>query len=195
MESSDFSRIASVWVNSLPEDIFSILGEDFISQVYLPQLFSIEGSFGFNDASDGNEMSAFVLFAHSDGLLYKVLVANRFLFIRILFLRVISSPQVLLSILGIAYFILVSRFNPKGAMELCYICVHPKKAGQGLGQALVRESLLYVKDKGLARSVYVKTLSQTPRTIRFYEKCGFHFLYSTAGRVYLYRDIESSASS
>lgn len=52
------------------------------------------------------------------------------------------------------------------------LAVHPKARGQGVAQALLRESLIYAQEKG-APSLYLHSSDAMEKAIRLYEWLGF----------------------
>ncbi|MFE9634647.1 GNAT family N-acetyltransferase [Streptomyces sp. NPDC006463] len=72
-----------------------------------------------------------------------------------------------------------------GAAEISSFYSHPDSWGSGVAPALMTGTLLRLRDEGFAR-VHLWTLRDTPRSRRFYTKCGF--TESGAARVFDFGD-------
>ncbi|MEU7244518.1 GNAT family N-acetyltransferase [Streptomyces sparsogenes] len=70
----------------------------------------------------------------------------------------------------------LSAFGPSatrpGLAEILTFYSHPDSWGSGVAAALMTETLRHLRDDGFAR-VHLWTLRDTPRSRRFYTKCGF----------------------
>ncbi|OMI35708.1 GNAT family N-acetyltransferase [Streptomyces sparsogenes] len=70
----------------------------------------------------------------------------------------------------------LSAFGPSptrpGLAEILTFYSHPDSWGSGVAAALMTETLRHLRDGGFAR-VHLWTLRDTPRSRRFYTKCGF----------------------
>ncbi|GAA2332803.1 GNAT family N-acetyltransferase [Streptomyces cuspidosporus] len=70
----------------------------------------------------------------------------------------------------------LSAFAPSstrpGLAEILTFYSHPDSWGSGVAAALMTETLRHLRDDGFAR-VHLWTLRDTPRSRRFYTKCGF----------------------
>ncbi|MFD5100237.1 GNAT family N-acetyltransferase [Streptomyces albidochromogenes] len=59
-----------------------------------------------------------------------------------------------------------------GVAEISSFYCHPNSWGSGVAAALMTETLRHLRDEGFAQ-VHLWTLRDTPRSRRFYVKCGF----------------------
>ncbi|MEV7556837.1 GNAT family N-acetyltransferase [Streptomyces sp. NPDC089795] len=59
-----------------------------------------------------------------------------------------------------------------GPAEILSFYTHPDGWGSGIAAALMTETLAHLRDDGFARA-HLWTLRDTPRSRRFYTKCGF----------------------
>jgi RimJ/RimL family protein N-acetyltransferase len=60
-----------------------------------------------------------------------------------------------------------------GAAEIFSVYAHPDGWGSGLAAALMDATLRHLREDGFAQA-HLWTLRDTPRSRRFYAKCGFH---------------------
>ena len=71
-----------------------------------------------------------------------------------------------------------------GWYELNYIAIGSNYHGWGIGSNLINHGLDHLQKRGV-KKCFVKTLSKTSKTIRFYEKLGFKIYDQFIGRQFL----------
>ena len=67
------------------------------------------------------------------------------------------------TVLGFIHWTQRSGFRPQAVLELEQLAVHPERQGQGIGTALIRQSLGMVKEQLRARDAIVKHIVVTTR--------------------------------
>lgn len=176
---------ARIFVQALPDDMCSILGPEFLTKYFLPYLLS-DGSHIGLVARLNNQVTGFVLGAGAADFFRRFMTRHTLQLAWYAFMAILRSPG------RLAYFAEVARllssrgsFRPApGDFELLYISVDSAHQNFGIGSKLVTMLLDRVNRNEFDRCV-VKTLVNTPDTIRFYEQQGFTPLHYNLSRVWL----------
>lgn len=189
IQAPDIPIIAKIHCTAMPADFCSILGEDFLSTIYYPQLIKNKNHLGLCAVDTKNQIIGFVVFLKSPDF-FRHLFFNYFLKLVVLGVQKIWNIRFIAQSIGI--FVLIffrSKKQCEEDYELNYIAIDPACQGIGVGRRLVEQGLKHLADKG-STLCWVKTLSSTPKNVQFYEKNGFQIYDNTFGRVYLRRDLK-----
>ncbi len=189
LDKSNIEEMKKIWVNGLPTNLKSIIGEFSITS-YLDKFFDNKNNLGLG-LFHLNKIEGFVLYGNDDEIIKKILVEN-FYKIFISFLKVFFQ----LSFINLKkYFdVLIFIFSSKKIeaelkkknCELIIIVFNKENQNKGFGSFLLKNSFInykkfFIKFEG----VFVKTLRDTPENIRFYKKNNFAFLKNIYNKVYL----------
>ena len=190
---ADYAAVAEIWVLTLPNDIFALLGSDFIKDVYLPKWASQPEAYGLV-AREDNTAVGFVLFAESESLIGSILKGywSKFLnaVVVSLFTRPLTASAVYFGVLR--YMIQSAKLKSHTPFfELNYLCVMDSYRNKSLATNLVRSAIATFLEHSSIQSVYVKTLKETPATHRFYERLGFSIYFEVAGRLIFHKQLRS----
>lgn len=182
VDSNDYMNIANIWKESLPKDIFSVLGKEFIANTYLPVWSGLSNSFGIIAEKEG-KAAGFVIFSSSEDILKKIILRSAIGFLIATLTSFLRNPLNGLLYLDILIYLLKShKTRTRPWIELLYIGVSPENQGKAIGRNLLQLSSTEIKNMQFPARVYVKTLQDTPHTNHFYTKLGFQLFESIAGR-------------
>jgi ribosomal protein S18 acetylase RimI-like enzyme len=195
IQSADFGAISEIWHETLPDDIFSLLGKSFIAEKYLPLWQGHRGAFGvLAESEGGNAAVGFVLFAESSHLLRQMVQRHFLLLIsgitRSLILRPLVTAKVILSVIRFMLCKSKTKTLPE-YYELNYIGVLPSYRNLRVGSDLVNFAFCEMDGRKEFQNVYVKTLLATPATHAFYSRLGFEKYEQISGRVIFIHSILS----
>lgn len=180
----DIIPIRKIWIISLPNDFFTILGKEFISKIYFKVFFSLNKKKGFKIMKD-NEIIGFVLFGRFDDLVKKIIKENFFyLIIYSIKSLFINYKSIFIIANAIIFKILINNYKylDENKSELLTICIHPNFYGKGFGSKLLNESLTAMRNENFVSEIYVKTQLKSPK---FYENCNFKIVKKIFGRIFL----------
>ena len=167
----DFHQISNLWMDSLNNDIFAILGKKIILS-YLIFFISNRKNFGFV-IENKNKITAFLLYGKDDQIIKKIVFKNFFyiLFKPITLLINIEFKKIKI-FFDVMIFYVLSKFIKdldEINTELLYICVKRNKTGAGLGKKIVKDSFKIKKKFFENNMIKVKTLKKTQKNVIFYQ--------------------------
>ena len=189
LEKSNIDEIKKIWLEGLPDNLKSIIGEFSITN-YLNKFFDNKNNLGLGLFQSKN-IEGFVLYGNDDEIIKKIISENFFKifksFLKHLFQLSITNLGKYFDVL---IFMVISKkmeveFKKKN-VELLIIVIKKEYQKKGFGSYLVKNSFLNYKKFFLQfEGVYVKTLKNTPENIDFYKKNNFLFLQEIYKRIYL----------
>lgn len=188
-------EIQSIWVESLPENMKSILGNSII-KIYLNKFFRSKSSLGFG-LFKSKELAGFVLFGDDSKILNEILKEKFIYLIFSFFSKFLTlNLKSVYRYFEVVLFMFFARsfekeLNNKNT-ELLIIGFKKNYQNKGLGTFMMNEN--FSKNKNyfsLFKNIYVKTLKSTPQNIRFYEKNNFKVIKEIFGRIYLKLNISN----
>ena len=178
----DLVDLSTLHLESLPDDYLSLLGRNFLQNIYYPNLLKSSNVALVSIAN--NKITGFIFFNDNDSF-FKDLVINNCLII----LKYALHKCTNLSFIRYSFIVLMLLlFSPKqfqGA-ELCYMAVSIDYRKVGIGEQLVKQGLFKLHELGV-KNVWVKTLKSTNETIKFYKTLGFDIVCERFDRVFLQR--------
>ena len=178
-----YNQIARIHQSELPDDFCSLLGIKFLEEIFYPDFFSSPFSFGL--CSLNNEsVSGFVVFINDPDFFINLIKSHFFVILCYSARRLIhiSFIKYVAEVVLLIFF--KRRTEYEVDYELSYIAVHSRFQEHGIGGQLVREGLEQLRSLR-AGCCWAKTLTNTPETIRFYEKLGFSVYQTFIGRTHL----------
>ncbi len=189
LKKSNVDEMKKIWLDALPENIKSIIGE-FSIKSYLNKFFSNNNNLGLG-LFQSNKIEGFVLYGNDDEIVKKIITEN-FLkilitFFKNLFLLNFIHLKRYFDVLFFMFFSkkIESEIKKKNC-ELLIIVFKKETQNKGFGSFLLKNSFSNYKDFFLKfEGVFVKTLKNTPENISFYKKNNFIFLREVYKRVYL----------
>ena len=180
LTSDDLAEVAKIHLEELPDDFCSLLGKDFATNLFYPELFEVS-DVALCVADDGG-LRGFVFFSSDKGFLRRLATRHFFQMVRY------SLPHVFeikfLRYLFEVFILIFASDDRLCGAELAYIAVSGAHQGRGLGSELTKRGLSDLGEVGI-HTCWVKTLASTPESVRFYEKVGFKLLKTHLGRAYL----------
>jgi ribosomal protein S18 acetylase RimI-like enzyme len=185
----DIEQIATIHYAELPDDFSSLLGYNFLNNIFYPQLISNNSLIGLC-SKNNSEIIGYVFFIKDNNYLIDIFKSNFLVFIY----QMINNLYKLKFWKYVFEIILLLFFRKESEIEegyeLAYIAVHTNHQGKRIGTNLVMHGLNKLKNKGV-EYCWVKTLSNTPEAINFYKKMGFNIYNTFIGRVFLYTPINN----
>jgi len=183
----DFHQISNLWMDSLNNDIFAILGKKIILS-YLIFFISDKKNFGFV-IENKNKITAFLLYGKDDQIIKKIVFRNFFylLFKPVSLLINIEFKKIKI-FFDVMIFYVLSKFRKdldEINTELLYICVKRNKTGSGLGKKIVKDSFKMKKKFFENNEIKVKTLKKTRKNVIFYQNLNFKIKKKFFGRIFL----------
>ena len=173
-------------MDELPDDFCSLLGKVFLSRIFYPELFKV--SEVALCVADKKEVLGFVIFSSDKSFLRRLAINHFFIIIRY------SLPHIFrIGFLRYLFEVIILLFSNDDRLhgcELSYIALSKDHQGQGFGEKLLKKGLSELSRKG-NNYCWVKTLSTTSKSIRFYEKIGFELLKVQLGRTYFAINIDT----
>tara|TARA_X000001036_G_scaffold410669_1_gene422713 strand:- start:5216 stop:5803 length:588 start_codon:yes stop_codon:yes gene_type:complete len=184
----DFTQISNLWIKSLNNDIFSILGKKVVLS-YLNNFFiNNSNSLGFV-IKKNKKIIAFLLYGNNETIIKQVLDQNLiFIFLRSIKIFLSLNLNKIKIFLNVLFFYMISKFTnnlDEIRTELLYICVDKNKFRTGMGSKIVKDSFVIKKNFFKLNKIKVKTLEKTPENIKFYKKQNFKVKKKFMGRVFL----------
>lgn len=184
IETSDIEIIAKIHRAALPLDFCSLLGHDFLLNIYYPQLMLAKDHFGLCAVDSNNQIAGFIFFLKGKNF-FQHLFFNYFLKLVGLGMRQILNKQFIAQSISIFALLFLRAQKPQEKdYELNYIAINPDYQGKGIGSRLINEGLKQLTEKN-ASLCWVKTLTITSENRKFYEKNGFETYDKSFGRTYL----------
>jgi len=181
-------QIADIWVESLPDNLKSIIGKKFVYK-YIKEFFRTQKNLGYG-IFNSNELIGFVFFANDENILGRIILKNFFSIFLSFFLVIIKLRfSKIFNYLDVLIFLIFSKIKGRkinNSTELLIIALKKKYQRIGLGKFLLKNTIInnqnYFKK---FEKILVMTLKKTPENIKFYEKSSFKINYSIYGRVFL----------
>jgi len=178
--------VKDLWLNTFSENLLSIIGQKMIRS-YLINFLKNQENKGFL-LFHQNKMIAFVLFGSEKKIIKKIFLSNFviiiFSFIKLFFFLEIKKIITYFNVL-IFLFLSNNKFEIKNKnTELLIIVVDKNYQGKGFGQKLIKFSLRDNYFENL-KTIYVKTLDNTNKKVKFYKKNGFKYKHKIFNRTYL----------
>ena len=189
LSSEHVDRISKIWLNDLPYNFKSIIGNNIIRN-YLTKIFESKiilkkGIF------KNNELIGFVFFGEDKIIIKELFIDNFFLIIKSFFkYMILFKFNYLAFYFNVAIFLTLNLFNKKKSMstELLIIVINKEFHRKNLGSKLINESLedSYFKN---FKEITVTTLKKDIENINFYEKNNFKKFKEVYGRIFLKYDL------
>jgi len=189
LSSEHIDRISEIWLNDLPYNFKSIIGNNIIRN-YLTKIFESKiilkkGIF------KNNELIGFVFFGEDKIIIKELFIDNFFLIIKsFLKYMILLKFKYLIFYFNVAIFLTLNLFNKKKSMttELLIIVINKEFHRKNLGSKLINESLedSYFKN---FKEITVTTLKKDIENINFYEKNNFKKFKEVYGRIFLKYDL------
>ena len=189
LSSEHVDRISEIWLNDLPYNFKSIIGNNIIRN-YLTKIFESKiilkkGIF------KNNELIGFVFFGEDKIVIKELFIDNFFLIIKSFFkYMILFKFKYLAFYFNVAIFLTLNLFNKKKSMstELLIIVINKEFHRKNLGSKLINESLedSYFKN---FKEITVTTLKKDIENINFYEKNNFKKFKEVYGRIFLKYDL------
>ena len=182
-------RISEIWLNDLPYNFKSIIGNNIIRN-YLTKIFESKiiikkGVF------KNNALIGFVFFGEDKIIIKELFIDNFFLIIKsFLKYMILLKFKYLIFYFNVAIFLTLNLFNKKKSMttELLIIVINKEFHRKNLGSKLINESLQDSYFKNF-KEVTVITLKKDIENINFYEKNNFKQFKEVYGRIFLKYDL------
>ena len=182
-------RISEIWLNDLPCNFKSIIGNKIIKS-YLAKIFEStiilkKGIF------KNNWLIGFVFFGEDEIIIKELFIDNFFLIIKSFFKYIILFKfKYLVFYFNVSIFLTLNLFNKKNSMstELLIIVIDKEFHRKNLGSKLINTSLEdnYFKN---FKEIKVITLKKDIKNINFYEKNNFKQFKEVYGRIFLKYDL------
>lgn len=182
LSQEDAKDAARVHTETLPGDMAARLGEDFLRDVFYPELLASSGASGWKAVSNGR-LCGFIVFRGDQNFFRRLLRGRLWLFLRLASAR-LHSPSFLKYALEVLWLLSRNPAPQESGPELAYIAMEKKHQGAGAGSKLARRGLDFLRESG-AKTCWVKTLENTTENVAFYEKLGFSAHDRRLGRVFL----------
>ena len=189
LSSEHIDRISEIWMNGLPHNFKSIIGNNtikkYLTKIFESKLILKKGVFK-NDVLIG-----FVFFGEDKTIIKQLFIEKFFVIIKTFFkYMILFKFKYLVFYFNIAIFLTLCLFNKKRAMstELLIIVIDKDFHRKDLGSKLIRESLEDTYFKNF-KEVTVLTLKKENKNINFYEKNNFEKFKEVYGRVFLKYDL------
>lgn len=180
LASDDLGRVAEIHREELPDDFCSLLGKDFLAEVFYPELLKVS-EVALGVAEEG-EIVGFAFFT-SDNSYLRHMALRRFFAITRYTLPNILKIGFLRYLFEVVILLFYKGDWMRGA-ELSYIAVSKAYQGKGLGGQLVEKGLASLRGKGI-HHCWVKTLASAAGDIKFYKSVGFNLIKVHMGRAYM----------
>ena len=193
LNKNHIEKIEQIWVNSLPDNLKSIIGYNTIKR-YLEIFFTNQNVLG-TGVFKSDALIGFVLYGDDSYILKKIIREN---ILKVIFSFLVNLLKLniknLIRYINVFFFMILSKNKEhvlkKDNTELLIIAVKKDENNKGLGSLLINETLL----KNLEyftnfKYILVKTLISTPKNIQFYKKNDFNVVLKIFGRIYLKRKL------
>ena len=182
-------RISEIWLNDLPCNFKSIIGNKIIKS-YLAKIFEStiilkKGIF------KNNWLIGFVFFGEDEIIIKELFIDNFFLIIKSFFkYMILFKFKYLVFYFNVSIFLTLNLFNKKNSMstELLIIVIDKEFHRKNLGSKLINTSLEdnYFKN---FKEIKVITLKKDIKNINFYQKNNFKQFKEVYGRTFLKYDL------
>ena len=182
-------RISEIWLNDLPCNFKSIIGNKIIKS-YLAKIFEStiilkKGIF------KNNWLIGFVFFGEDEIIIKELFIDNFFLIIKSFFkYMILFKFKYLVFYFNVSIFLTLNLFNKKNSMstELLIIVIDKEFHRKNLGSKLINKSLEdnYFKN---FKEIKVITLKKDIKNINFYQKNNFKQFKEVYGRIFLKYDL------
>lgn len=181
--------MAEIHISALPYDFCSLLGNDFLQDIYYTELLNMEKTIALCAVGENcKDVFGFIIFQGNE-YFFKKLFFKYFAKILVRSLRSLTKKGFFLYALSVLLLVFCRKKKPlEDGYELNYIAIDANYQKHGIGKQLLSESLDRLNNIH-SDSCWVKTLKRTPETISFYKKNGFEIYDESFGRVYLYRKL------
>lgn len=189
LTTDDIKRVAEIHAAELPDDYCSLLGKDFLSEIFYRELFRVsEVALG---VADNGKIIGFVFFSSDSNFLRRLALRHFYKMVRY------SLPNIFkfrfLRYLFEVVFLLFYKDDWMRGAELSYIAVSKSYQGKGLGRQLVERGFSLLRGKGI-HYCWVKTLASATDDIKFYENVGFELIKIRIGRAYMISHIDTAGN-
>ena len=182
-------RISEIWLNDLPCNFKSIIGNKIIKS-YLAKIFEStiilkKGIF------KNNWLIGFVFFGEDEIIIKELFIDNFFLIIKSFFkYMILFKFKYLVFYFNVSIFLTLNLFNKKNSMstELLIIVIDKEFHRKNLGSKLINTSLEDNFFKNF-KEIKVITLKKDIKNINFYEKNNFKQFKEVYGRIFLKYDL------
>ena len=188
------NSIASIWIETLSDNLISIIGIELIIN-YLNIYFKQSNNLAIG-CFEKNILIGYVLFGNDKEVLAHLINTKKYLILRSFFLNLLLfNLKNIFYFIDVMFFMLLSKYNPSlidhnnETTELILIGVLKDKQGKNIGSNLISYALKEYNFFVNYRYIKVKTLTETPENIRFYEKNNFIIYTIVFKRVFLKRKI------
>ena len=182
-------RISEIWLNDLPYNFKSIIGnkiiKSYLTKIFESKIILKKGIF------KNNWLIGFVFFGKDEIIIKELFIDNIFLIIKSFFkYMILFKFQYLVFYFNVSIFLTLNLFNKKNSMstELLIIVIDKEFHRKNLGSKLINTSLEdnYFKN---FKEIKVITLKKDIKNINFYEKNNFKQFKEVYGRIFLKYDL------
>ena len=182
-------RISEIWLNDLPYNFKSIIGnkiiKSYLAKIFESKIILKKGIF------KNNWLIGFVFFGEDEIIIKELFIDNFFLIIKSFFkYMILFKFKYLVFYFNVSIFLILNLFNKKKSMstELLIIVIDKEFHRKNLGSKLINASLEdnYFKN---FKEIKVITLKKDIKNINFYEKNNFKQFKEIYGRVFLKYDL------
>lgn len=168
----DAPELAALHAAALPDDFLPSLGAGFLERVYYPATFTSTHGVHFV-ARTGQRAIGFVTIAHkTSAFTGDVLRGRLFELARCAVVAALRRPAHLLQSAEVLWSVIATRPDPIEG-EIVLIAVSADARGRGVGKALVRSAIEYLRRNSVAQC-RTKTLAANAPVIAMYQKLGWH---------------------
>jgi hypothetical protein len=189
LDPSYSEQIQNIWVESLPNNLKSIIGK-YIMHKYISLFFENKHSLGIGLINE-QKLVGFVMYGNDKTIIKELIERNIFKILKTFLTSIIKLEiRKIFNYINCFFFIFFSRTIEKklrlSHIELLIICVSHVNQGKKYGSFLIQESIKnyqnYFKNYN---GIFVKTLKKDSQNISFYEKNNFDVIDEVFSRVYL----------
>tara|TARA_B100000886_G_scaffold45821_1_gene28151 strand:+ start:318 stop:923 length:606 start_codon:yes stop_codon:yes gene_type:complete len=182
-------RISEIWLNDLPYNFKSIIGnkiiKSYLAKIFESKIILKKGIF------KNNWLIGFVFFGEDEIIIKELFIDNFFLIIKSFFkYMILFKFKYLVFYFNVSIFLILNLFNKKKSMstELLIIVIDKEFHRKNLGSKLINASLEdnYFKN---FKEIKVITLKKDIKNINFYEKNNFKQFREVYGRIFLKYDL------
>ena len=194
IEKKYIPQIARVWRDGLKDNLYSILGLNFIKE-YLRLILDIKENklfVAFNKKE--RKVVGFVIFGNEKNINIRILKKNILNFFFIIFKKVfLLKFKDAIKFIDVLTYLILSKFynlNLKDSTELLIIVISESYRSKKIGEKLVNKSIKVLKkDNKSLKLINVTTLNKLKRTINFYIKNKFILKKKVFNRLHLIKKI------
>tara|TARA_Y100000768_G_scaffold290875_1_gene224956 strand:- start:2013 stop:2618 length:606 start_codon:yes stop_codon:yes gene_type:complete len=182
-------RISEIWLNDLPYNFKSIIGnkiiKSYLAKIFESKIILKKGIF------KNNWLIGFVFFGEDEIIIKELFIDNFFLIIKSFFkYMILFKFKYLVFYFNVSIFLILNLFNKKKSMstELLIIVIDKEFHRKNLGSKLINTSLEDNFFKNF-KEIKVITLKKDIKNINFYEKNNFKQFREVYGRIFLKYDL------